>query len=179
MKKFSDLTEREVLTVAIASEEDGRIYMSSQRTSDSYHNCASRRFSERYAMIRIVTWFTWLLVFGWACAAHASPVPPADPVWSTDRIARLPREVRERVLSACGPQARAGHYFATYDPHSDAIHLDYSLLECPDLSSFGGGISGLHQTFVRRAGGYVSSHSQRDVRRTAAGIGFSRSPPDQ
>jgi rubrerythrin len=29
MKKFSDLTEREVLTVAIASEEeDGRIYMS-------------------------------------------------------------------------------------------------------------------------------------------------------
>jgi hypothetical protein len=114
MKKFSDLTEREVLTVAIASEEDGRIYMSSQRTSDSYHNCASRRFSERYVMIRIVTWFTWLLVFGWACAAHASPVPPADPVWSTDRIARLPREVRERVLSACGPQARAGHYFATY-----------------------------------------------------------------
>jgi hypothetical protein len=29
MKKFSDHTEREVLTVAIASkEEDGRIYMS-------------------------------------------------------------------------------------------------------------------------------------------------------
>jgi len=28
MKKFSDLTEREVLAVAIASEEDGRIYMS-------------------------------------------------------------------------------------------------------------------------------------------------------
>lgn len=131
MKKFSDLTEREVLTVAIASEEDGRIYMSSQRTSDSYHNCASRRFSERYAMIRIATWFTWLLVFGWACAAHASPVPPADPVWSTDRIAQLPREVRERVLSACGPQARAGHYFATYGPHSDAIHLDYSASGMP------------------------------------------------
>jgi hypothetical protein len=73
-------------------------------------------------------------------------------VWSTDRIARLPREIRERGLSACGPQARAGHYFATYDPHSDAIHLDYSLLECPDLSSFGGGISGLHQTFVRLHG---------------------------
>jgi hypothetical protein len=67
-------------------------------------------------MIRIVPWFTWLLVFGWACAAHASPVPPSDPVWSTDRIARLPSEVRERVLSACGPPARAGHYFATYDP---------------------------------------------------------------
>jgi hypothetical protein len=30
MKKFSDLTEREVLTVAIASE-DGRIYLSSPR----------------------------------------------------------------------------------------------------------------------------------------------------
>lgn len=28
MKKCSDLTEREVLTVAIASKEDGRIYMS-------------------------------------------------------------------------------------------------------------------------------------------------------
>jgi hypothetical protein len=145
---------------------------------DSHHNYAGRRFSERCVMIRIVTWFAWLLVFGWACAAHASPVPPVDPVWSTDRVARLPREVRERVLSACRPQARAGHYFATYDPHSDAIHLDYSLLECPDLSSFGGGISGLHQTFVRRAGRYISSHSQRDVRRTADGIDFSRSPPD-
>ena len=28
MKKFSDLTEREVPAVAIASEEDGRIYIS-------------------------------------------------------------------------------------------------------------------------------------------------------
>jgi hypothetical protein len=27
-------------------------------------------------MIRIVTWFTRLLVFRWACVAHASPVPP-------------------------------------------------------------------------------------------------------
>src|ERR1700738_3267510 len=61
-------------------------------------------------MIRIVTWFTWLLVFGWACVAHASPVPPVDPLWSTDRIARLPREVRERVLFACGPHARAGRH---------------------------------------------------------------------
>jgi hypothetical protein len=121
-------------------------------------------------MIRIVTWFTRLLVFGWACAAHASPVAPVDPLWSTDRIARLPREIRERVLCACGPHARAGHYFVTYDPHSDAIHLDYSLLECPDLSRSGGVIGGLHQTFVRRAGRYVLSRSQRDVRHTATGI---------
>ena len=121
-------------------------------------------------MIRIATWFTWVLVFGWACAAHASPVPPADPVWSTDRIARLPREIRERVLSACGPHATAGHYFATYDPHSDTIHLDYSLLECPELSRFGGGIGGFHQTFVRRAERYVLSRSQRDDRPTATGI---------
>jgi hypothetical protein len=102
--------------------------------------------------------------------AHASPVPPVDPLWSTDRIARLPREVRERVLCACGPHASAGHYFVTYDPHSDAIHLDYSLLECPDLSRSGGVIGGLHQTFVRRAGRYVLSRSQRDVRHTATGI---------
>jgi hypothetical protein len=95
---------------------------------------------------------------------------PVDALWSTDRIARLPREIREHVLSACGPHATAGHYFATYDPHSDAIHLDYSLLECPELSRFGGGIGGLHQTFVRRAGRYVLSRSQRDDRQTATGI---------
>lgn len=94
--------------------------------------------------IRILTWFIWLLIFGWACAAHASPVPPVDPPWSSDRIAGLPREIRERVLSACGPHARAGHYFATYDPNSDAIHLNYALLECPDLSRFGGGIGEFH-----------------------------------
>jgi hypothetical protein len=124
---------------------------------------ASPRSSERYVMIRIVTWSTWLRVFGWACAAHASPVAPVDPLWSADRIARLPREIRERVLSACGPHARAGHYFATYDPRSDTIHLDYTLLECPDLSRSGGGIGGFHQTFVRRAARYVLSRSQRET----------------
>jgi hypothetical protein len=137
---------------------------------DCHHNRASRCSSERYVMIRIVTWFTRLLVFGWACVAHASPVPPVDPLWSTDRIARLPREVRELVLFACGPHARAGHYFATYDPHLDAIHLDYSVLECPDLSRSGGGIGGLHQTFVRRARRYVLLRRQRDVRPRATGI---------
>ena len=82
----------------------------------------------------------------------------------------------ENVLCACGPHARAGHYFVTYDPHSDAIHLDYSLLECPDLSRSGGVIGGLRQTFVRRAGRYVLSRSQRDVRPKATGIlaGFGR-----
>jgi hypothetical protein len=135
-----------------------------------HHNGASRRSSERYVTMRILAWSTWFLVFGWACAAHTSPVPPVDPVWSADRIARLPPEIRERVLSECGPNARAGHYFATYDPHSDAIHLDYSTLECPDLSRSGGGIGRLRRTFVRRAGRYVLSRSQGDVRHTATGI---------
>jgi rubrerythrin len=42
MKKFSDLTEREVLAVAIASEEDGRIYMSfAENLAERYPESAS------------------------------------------------------------------------------------------------------------------------------------------
>lgn len=59
------------------------------------------------------------------------------------------------VQSRCGPHATAGHYFATYAEDSKILHLDYSLLHCPDQLNPNARSSNLHQIFVYRNGRYV------------------------
>jgi rubrerythrin len=62
MKKFSDLTEREVLAVAIASEEeDGRIYMSfaenlAERYAESariFEQMAEEEIGHRHMLLKL------------------------------------------------------------------------------------------------------------------------------
>ena len=94
--------------------------------------------------------------------ARAVAVASSDPPWSTERIERLPSEIRRIVVSRCGPHAEAGHYFTTYDHDSNVIRLDYSLLQCPGARVSGNGRGREQQTFVRRGGRYFPSHAQHD-----------------
>jgi hypothetical protein len=96
-------------------------------------------------------------------SAKGAPVAPADPPFSADRIERLPREIRHIVVSRCGEQAEAQHYFATYDNNSNIVHLDYSLLQCdrPQRNCDSSGC--LHQTFVKSRGRYALKLSTFDA----------------
>ena len=60
--------------------------------------------------------------------ARGSPVG-YDPVWSSERIARLPPEVRNAVTHICA-DPRAGDYFATYFDNSHLIKLHFEHLQC-------------------------------------------------
>jgi hypothetical protein len=91
--------------------------------------------------------------------ATGSPVAPVDPPFSAERIERLPQEIRQAVVSRCGPDAEARHYFATYDNNSNVVRLDYSLLQCDRpqrLCTFSGC---LQQTFTKSHGRYVLTGS--------------------
>jgi hypothetical protein len=93
--------------------------------------------------------------------ARAVAVTLSDPPWSTERIERLPPEIRRVVVSKCGAHAAAGHYFVTYDHDSNVIRLDYSLLRCPGARVAGNG-GGRKETFVRQGGHYFLSHAHND-----------------
>src|ERR1700752_4793915 len=86
--------------------------------------------------------------------AIAVPVVLSDPPLSAERIQRLPPEIRAAVLSRCGAHAEAGHYFATYDNHSNVIRLDYPLVYCPAAPKICDRPSCLQQTFVLHGGRY-------------------------
>lgn len=102
---------------------------------------------------------------GLASAANATPVMAPDPPMSAVRIDRLPAEIRQIVLSNCGADAAAGHYFATYEYASNVIHLDYSLLQCPDAPRGAGRFGHLRQTFVKQNGRYVLSRTEGSLSR--------------
>lgn len=97
---------------------------------------------------------------GLASAANATPVMAPDPPMSAARIDRLPVEIRQIILSNCGADAAAGHYFATYADASNVIHLDYSLLQCPDAPRGAERFGHLRQTFVKQNGRYVLSRTE-------------------
>ena len=114
------------------------------------------------------------------CLALLAPISPAkaaavaatDPPFSTDRIGRLPPEIRHIVVSRCGEGAEAQHYFATYDNNSNVVHLDYSLLQCDRPESVCGSSGCLHQTFVKSHGRYalkLSTFGANFVRSEASG----------
>ncbi|MGY3609782.1 MULTISPECIES: hypothetical protein [unclassified Bradyrhizobium] len=100
------------------------------------------------------------IVLTFTYPAIAVPVVPPDPPFSAARIERLPPEVRRVVLSRCGAHAEAGHYFATYDNHSNVIRLDYSALYCPSAPKVCDGPACLLQTYVLHGGKYVLSQSR-------------------
>lgn len=113
---------------------------------------------QRYKMRRTTFMLMCMAISGWVSPAYAVPVVPSDPPMSSERIARLPSEIRRIVLAKCGAAAEAGHYFATYDDNSNVVRLDYSLLQCPKVPEHCESSSCV-QTFVRHGGKYVPSRS--------------------
>ena len=76
--------------------------------------------------------------------ARGSQVGHEDP-WNSERIDRLPPEVRSAVTRMCGNGARAAHYFATFFDYSRLIKLHFEHLHCDGLASFCRGESCLRQ----------------------------------
>lgn len=107
--------------------------------------------------------------------ATGVPVAPVDPPWSAERIELLPPEIRQAVVSRCGPDAEAEHYFATYDNNSKLVRLDYSLLRCDRPQRLCTSSGCLQQTFTKSHGRYVLTHSNYEA---AFGAGNSLSHRD-
>ena len=61
--------------------------------------------------------------------ARGSQVGHED-IWNSERIERLPPEVRSAVTRMCGNAARAAHYFATFFDNSRVIKLHFEHLHC-------------------------------------------------
>ncbi|RZN13889.1 hypothetical protein [Bradyrhizobium sp. Leo121] len=78
--------------------------------------------------------------------ARGSPVGHEDP-WNSERIDRLPPEVRSAITRMCG-NATAAHYFATFFDNSRLIKLHFEHLHCDKQARFCTGTSCLRQEFI-------------------------------
>jgi hypothetical protein len=84
--------------------------------------------------------------------ARASQVAHDDPA-NSERIERLPPEVRNAVIHVCG-DPRAGHYFATYFDNSHLIRLHFDQLYCDGRAKFCNGGDCLQQEYISNGGRY-------------------------
>jgi len=85
--------------------------------------------------------------------ARGSQVEHDDP-WNSERIDRLPPEVRSAVTRMCGNGAQAAHYFATYSDNSRLIKLHFEHLHCDEQARFCRGTSCLRQEYISTGGHY-------------------------
>jgi hypothetical protein len=85
--------------------------------------------------------------------ARGSQVGHED-LWNSERIDRLPPEVRSAVTRMCGNAARAAHYFATVFDNSRLIKLHFEHLHCDEQARFCRGTSCLRQEYISTGGHY-------------------------
>jgi hypothetical protein len=57
-------------------------------------------------------------------------IPAQEAPWNSDRIERLPPDVRYAVLRMCRDQPTASRYFATYLKQSKIVRLHFEDLRC-------------------------------------------------
>jgi len=76
-----------------------------------------------------------------------------DDAWNSERIDRLPPEVRNVVIHICA-NPRAGHYFATYFDNSHLIKLHFEYLHCDERVTFCRGGSCLRQEYISTGSRY-------------------------
>jgi hypothetical protein len=85
--------------------------------------------------------------------ARGSQVGHDDP-WNSERIDRLPPEVRNAVIRMCRDPPLAGHYFATYTDNSRLMKLHFEDLHCGGQLRFCRGDTCLRQEYVSTGGHY-------------------------
>jgi len=76
-----------------------------------------------------------------------------DDPWNSERIDRLPPEVRSAITRMCG-NATAAHYFATFLDNSRLIKLHFEHLHCDEQARFCRGASCLRQEYLSTGGHY-------------------------
>jgi hypothetical protein len=77
-----------------------------------------------------------------------------DSAWSSERIDRLPPEVRTALTHMCGNATQAAHYFATFLDNSRVIKLHFEYLHCDERARYCKGTSCLRQEYVSTGGHY-------------------------
>ena len=94
--------------------------------------------------------------------ARGSQTTHDDPL-NSERIDRLPPEVRNAVIHMCA-DPRAGHYFATYLDNSHLIKLHFEYLHCDERVTFCRGGSCLRQEYISTGGRYrlIKSYYDRN-----------------
>jgi hypothetical protein len=96
-----------------------------------------------------------IALFGFAdrsAFARGSQAAHDDPA-NSERIERLPPEVRDAVIHMCG-DPRAGHYFATYFDNAHLIRLHFEQLYCDGRRKFCRGEDCLHNEYISTGGRY-------------------------
>ncbi|AMN44790.1 hypothetical protein [Rhodoplanes sp. Z2-YC6860] len=83
-----------------------------------------------------------------------------DP-WNPFHIQELPTEVRASVKAMCGGTSSALHYFATYSPDGQVIHLHFEKFRCDGQPLFCNASGCLHQDYVRVGRSYRLGRSFR------------------
>lgn len=94
--------------------------------------------------------------------ARGSQTTHDDPL-NSERIDRLPPEVRNAVIHMCA-DPRAGHYFATYLDNSHLIKLHFEYLHCDERVTFCRGGSCLRQEYISSGSRYrlIKSYYDRN-----------------
>jgi len=77
-----------------------------------------------------------------------------DDSWNSERIDRLPPEVRTAVIRMCRDPPRAGQYFATYLDNSRVMKLHFEHLHCGGQAAFCREGTCLRQEYVSTRGHY-------------------------
>jgi hypothetical protein len=117
---------------------------------------ASCRSNVERCTMRVASfWLICATILGFVSACQAEPLAPFDPPFSSERIDRLPRQIRQAVLHRCRMHPEAGHYFATYDHASSVVHLNFSSFQCSVAPKPCNNSGCLHETYVRRHGKFV------------------------
>jgi len=73
---------------------------------------------------------------------------PHDEPMDTERIYRLPPEVRDWVLHMCRARPEVGHYFATYLDHAKIIKLHFEYFDCEGKRMYRQAGLCLHEEFT-------------------------------
>ena len=85
--------------------------------------------------------------------ARGSSIGHGDPL-NSDRIDRLPPEIRTAVIRMCRDPPRARHYFATYIDNSRVVKLHFEHLLCEGQATFCKEDACLRQEYVSIGGHY-------------------------
>lgn len=77
-----------------------------------------------------------------------------DELWSSERIDRLPSEVRNAVFRMCRVRPTAAHYFATYLNNASIVKLHFEHFNCEGAPTYRNAGGCLHEEFARSGSHY-------------------------
>jgi hypothetical protein len=77
-----------------------------------------------------------------------------DEPWSSERINRLPPEVRNSVHQMCSVRPAAAHYFATYLDSARIVKLHFEYFNCDGAQMYRDGGRCLRKEFVASGSHY-------------------------